>query len=155
MLALKIAVILIMLVGLVMTLLPRLPGTLVILAAAAVYLTASGSGAPPWVVAALIVLAFAAEVGGRLLRYQLTRNQPLSRLFSVNSVVGNIGGVFAANALFGPVAGLLLWELFAGKTLAPRLDTVGRVLLRLAAVAALRFGSGLLMIVLVLVYIMG
>lgn len=154
-LLLKLTVILIMLVGLGLTLLPRLPGTLVILGAAILYLGAAGTAAPPWVVAALAVLAFVAEVGGRLLRLYLTRRYSLSRVFCVNSTVGNIGGILAADALLGPVLGLLAWELFAGKTLAPRWDTVGRVLLRLAAVAMVRFGCGLLMIILVFVYIMG
>lgn len=155
MLLLKIAIILIMLVGLTLTLMPRLPGTLVILGAAVLYLWAAGATAPPWVVAALVVLVFTAEVGGRLLRLYLTRRYSLSRIFCVNSSVGNIGGILAADALLGPVLGLVVWEFFAGKTLAPRWDTVGRVLLRLAAVATVRFGCGLLMIVLVLVYIMG
>jgi uncharacterized protein YqgC (DUF456 family) len=154
-LLLKITVIIIMLVGLALTLMPRLPGTLVILGAAVLYLGAAGAAAPPWVVAALVVLSFAAEVGGRMLRLYLTRRYSLSRVFCVNTSVGNIGGILAADALLGPVLGLVVWEFFAGKTLAPRWDTIARVLLRLAAVAAVRFGCGLLMIVLVLVYIMG
>lgn len=153
-LLLKLTVLLIMLVGLTLTLLPRLPGTLVILGAAVLYLGVTGSDAPPWVVAALAVLSFVAEVGGRMLRLYLTRRYSLSRVFCVNSTAGNIGGILAADALLGPVLGLLVWEFFAGRTLAPRWDTVGKVLLRLAAVATVRFGCGLLMIVLVMVYIM-
>lgn len=153
-LLLKLTVLLIMLVGLAMTLLPRLPGTLVILGAAVLFIGATGTDVPPWVVASLAVLSFAAEVGGRMLRLYLTRRYSLSRVFCVNSMVGNIGGILAADALLGPVLGLLAWELFAGKTLAPRWDTIGKVLLRLAAVATVRFGCGLLMIVLVMVYIM-
>ncbi len=153
-LLLKLTVLLIMLVGLALTLLPRLPGTLVILGAAVLFIGVSGTDAPPWVVASLTVLSFAAEVGGRMLRLYLTRRYSLSRVFCVNSTVGNIGGILAADALLGPVLGLLAWELFAGKTLAPRWDTIGKVLLRLAAVATVRFGCGLLMIVLVMVYIM-
>ena len=68
----------------------------------------------------------------------------------MNSTVGNIGGILAADALLGPVLGLLAWEFFAGRTLAPRWDTVGKVILRLAAVATVRFGCGILMIVLVI-----
>lgn len=153
-LLLKITVILIMLIGLALTLLPRLPGTLVILGAAVLYIGVTGTAAPAWVAAALAVLAFAAEVGGRMLRLYLTRRYSLSRVFCVNSTVGNIGGILAADALLGPVLGLLAWEFFAGKTLAPRWDTVGKVILRLAAVATVRFGCGILMIVLVFVYIM-
>lgn len=156
MLLLKLVVILLMLVGLVFTMFPRLPGTLIILGSAALYMVTAGQAVfPAWVAGALIVISFAAEVGGRMLRLHLTRRFALSRVFCVNSTVGNLGGVLAADALLGPVFGLLIWELFAGKTLAPRWDTVGRVLIRLAAVAAFRFGCGLLMIILVLVYVMG
>ena len=118
------------------------------------YIGVTGTAAPAWVAAALAVLAFAAEVGGRMLRLYLTRRYSLSRVFCVNSTVGNIGGILAADALLGPVLGLLAWEFFAGRTLAPRWDTVGKVILRLAAVATVRFGCGILMIVLVFVYIM-
>lgn len=153
---LKLAVVFIMLVGLVFTLFPRLTGTLVIFAGAALYLVSAGTAAaPPWVLASLVSLSFTAEVGGRLLRHYLTRRYAVTRAFSVNTTLGNIGGIVAADALLGPVLGLLAWELIVGKTLAPRWDTVGQVLVRLFAAAAIRFACGLLMIILVLVYIMG
>ena len=152
---LKLAIIFIMLIGLALTLLPRFFGTLVILAAAAAYMLAAGpADAPSWVGGALILLTIAAEAGGRVLRLYLTRLFPLSGPFCVNGTIGNIGGVLAADALLGPVFGLLVWELIAGKTFAPRWDTVSRVLLRLAAAAAFRFGCGLLMIILVIVFLM-
>jgi Protein of unknown function (DUF456). len=153
-LLLKLSVILILLVGLTLTLMPRLPATLIILGAAILYLALSGATVPPWVLAALILLSFAAEVGGRMLRLYLTRRYSLSRAFCVNGAVGNITGIVAADALLGPVLGLLAWEFFAGRNLSPRIDTIVRIIVRLAAVAAVRFGCGLLMIILVLVYMM-
>lgn len=152
---LKLTVVLIMLVGLCMTLLPRAFGTLIIAGAAVLYAVVAGPAAvPPWLWAILALLAAVAEVGGRLLRVWLTRRYSLSRRFCLGSSLGNAGGILAADALFGPVVGLLVWELVAGKTLAPRWDVVGRVLLRLAAAAVVRLVCGLVMIILVLLYVL-
>lgn len=155
MLLLKLVVLVIMLAGLVFTILPRVPGTLVILAGVLIYGLFTGfESFVPWVVMTLAVLVLTAEVGGRWLRVYLTKRYSLSRLFCASSTIGSIGGIVAADALLGPVVGVLLWELVAGKTLAPRWDTVSKVLLRLVAAAALRFGCGLLMIILAMVYIL-
>ncbi len=152
---LKPVVVLIMFVGLLMTLLPRACGSLIIGGAVILYAVAAGPAVvPSWLWAALAVLAALAEIGGRLLRLALTRRFSLSRRFCLGSSLGNVGGVLAADALLGPVIGFLVWELVAGKTLAPRWDMVGRVLLRLAAAAAVRFTCGLIMIILVLLYVL-
>lgn len=152
---LKLVIVIIMVVGLGLTLLPRAGGTLVICGAVALYALAAGQAiVPSWLWVVLVSLAAVAEIGGRLLRVRLTRRFSLSRLFCLGSTVGNAGGILAADALFGPVLGLLVWELVAGKTLAPRWDTVGRVLLRLAAAAAVRFVCGLVMIILALLYVL-
>jgi uncharacterized protein YqgC (DUF456 family) len=152
---LKFLTLLIMLAGLAMTLAPRLPGALLILAAAACYGAFTGfAGGDMWLWAALTTLATVAEVGGRVLRIVLTGKYDVSREFSVNTTAGNLGGILAADAMLGPVAGLLVWELVAGKTLAPRWDAVLNVLIRLAAVSALRFICALIMIVLVMLYVL-
>lgn len=152
---LKLAVVFIMVAGLFLTLLPRACGTLVILGAVALYALAAGPPAVPvWVWAALAILAATAEAGGRLLRMGLTKRFSLSRRFCLSSTLGNAGGILAADALLGPVVGLLVWELIAGKALAPRWDAVGRVLLRLVAAAAVRFACGLAMIILVLIFVL-
>lgn len=64
-----------------------------------------------------------------------------------------MGGILAADALLGPVLGLIVWELIAGKALQPHGTTMGNMLFRLAAVAMLRFLCGLVMIGLVLMYL--
>lgn len=102
----------------------------------------------------LLCLVVTSELGGRALRIYLTRNYPVSRVFSVNSTVSHIAGMLASDALLGPVLGLLVWELVAGKTLIPRSDSVLAVLYRLAGVALLRFICGVIMIVLINLYIM-
>lgn len=152
---LKLVVVFIMLIGLCLTLMPRGCGTLVIFGAVVVYGFASGQAAMPfWLWMALILLAAVAEIGGRLLRVALTKRFSLSRLFCLGSTMGNAGGILAADAILGPVLGLLVWELVAGKGLAPRWGVVGRVILRLAAAAAVRFACGFVMIILALLYVL-
>jgi uncharacterized protein YqgC (DUF456 family) len=153
-LLLKLVVMVVMLTGLFFTVVPRVPGTLVIVAGAAMYgAFTEFAGFTPPLMLTLGILVVIAELGGRWLRVHLTRYAALSRSFCASSTIGNIGGILAADALFGPVIGFLIWELVVGKTLTPRWDSIRRVLVRLAAVAALRFACGLVMIILVLLYI--
>lgn len=151
---LKITAILIILAGIALTLFPRYPGTLLVLAGAVFYgLFAGFGGFSGELVAALLSLAAVAEIGGRWLRVLLTAKFPFTAAFCSASTAGNIGGIIAADAVIGPVAGLAAWEALAGKTLSPHWSTVSRVLIRLAAVAALRFLCALVMFVLIMIYI--
>lgn len=144
---------LIMLSGLVLTLAPKIPGTLVILLGAALYVGGSPSALPKsTILIVLVLLAAIAELGGRLLRVYLTQRYSVSRVFSVNSTVGNIAGILTADTLFGSVLGMLLWEMLAGRTLRPHWDSIGRVIWRLTAVALLRGLCGVMMIISVLLY---
>ena len=153
-LALKFIVTFIMLAGLISTVSVRLPGTVIILLGAILYGAATGFLTfTLQITGFLLVLTVAAELGGRVLRIYLTRDIPVSRVFSVNSTVTHIAGMLASDALLGPVLGLTVWEIIAGKTLIPRSDHVLRVIFRLAGVAVLRFVCGVVMIVLVNLYI--
>jgi len=144
-----------MLIGLAGTVAPRLPGTILIFSGALLFGLFSGFASfAPWIWLVLILLLAVAEIGGRWLRTLLTRQYSLTRLFSTNSVVANFGGILVADALLGPVLGIIVWELVAGKTLEPRGDTLTRILFRLAAVALLRFGCGLAMVIVVLMYVL-
>ena len=139
----------IMLIGLASTVSPRLPGHILILAGAVLYLSSTGfNNAPAWLIYTLLCIAVTAEGGGRLLRLYLTKSFSLSRSFCVNVTAGNIGGSIAANAILGPLVGLVLWELLVGKTFLPRWSIIGQVLGCLLVVGLLRFFSGLAMIVL-------
>lgn len=145
--------ILIMLVGLILTLLPRYPGTAVIFGGAVFYCIVAVPVIPVRVVELLAGLVLVAEIGGRLARVYLTRSYPLTRQFSVNSSVCNIGGLVAADLFIGPVLGAILWELLLGKVLQPRWDIAGQVLLWLTAIALLRLVCGLTMFALVALYL--
>lgn len=143
-----------MMVGLFCTLIPRLPGTLIILSGSLLYGMAFGwKNYHSSIVFSLVLLVLLAEVGGRLLRIYLTQSATVSRAFSTDTTIGNAAGLIASDALFGTVFGTLLWEMVAGKTLLPRVNTVVKVLSRLMAAAALRFVCGLLMIFIVMIYI--
>ncbi|EAX46767.1 hypothetical protein TcarDRAFT_0432 [Thermosinus carboxydivorans Nor1] len=145
---------LLMLSGLVGTLSPKIPGTVIIFVVTVLYGAATEfSTFRPWLTLLLCLLMLTAEVGGRWLRVYLTRQDRLSRVFCTNAAVGNIAGIVAADAIFGPIFGIFLWELVAGKTFMPRWNTVAKVLVRLVAAAALRFICAILMIILIFVYI--
>ncbi|MDR3562734.1 MAG: DUF456 family protein [Negativicutes bacterium] len=149
----KILAALIMMAGLFGTLVPRIPGTVLIFCGALFYGAVSGFYAvAPWIWTLLLVLLAVAELGGRWLRVVLTRRFSMTRLFATNSTIANLGGILAADALLGPALGLIAWELIAGKALEPRGNTVAKILLRLAAVAILRFGCGVAMVVVVIKY---
>lgn len=143
-----------MLIGLICTLFPRFPGTVIIFSGAIVYgfLTEFVSF-ELWMLISLVIIMVFAEVGGRWLRFYLTRRYSLSPLTSTNSAVGNIAGVVASDALLGPLLGMALWQLIAGKTLLPRADTAFQVLSQLAIVATMRFLCGIMMILIIFVYI--
>ena len=144
----------VMLAGLLFTFVSKVPGTAVIMAGALLYgLFAGFYNIHEWVWVVLVFLVATAEIGGRLLRIVLTRRFSVSRRLSTDSTVANIGGIIVADALLGPVLGLIVWELIAGKTLQPRWDTILKILTRLAAVAVLRFACGLAMIVIIIVYV--
>ncbi|WP_425061199.1 DUF456 family protein [Sporomusa carbonis] len=143
-----------MLIGLLCTASKRFPGTLIILFGATLYGVITGFVTfTPVIAIILTVLAVVAEVGGRVLRIYLTQRYSVSRMFSVNSTVSHFAGMLASDVLLGPILGLVVWELIAGKTLIPRTDTISQILFRLAGVAMLRFVCGLTMIVLIIIYI--
>ncbi|MPN60696.1 hypothetical protein SDC9_208427 [bioreactor metagenome] len=144
-----------MFIGLFFTLSPRLPGTLIIVGAAFFYSALTGFSAySSWLIISLLFLTLLAEIGGRVARTYLTKGFKVPILFSTDTTAGNLAGIVASDALFGPLLGTVIWELIVGKTLLPRLDTVFRVLSRLALVALIRFGCGLIMVVLISKYIL-
>lgn len=145
---------LIMLTGLFCTLTQKVPGTCLILLGAVLYVAFTGYvNVTPWLVTLLVFISIIAEIGGRALRIYLTRKYSVSRIFSVNCTATHFAGMLATNALLGPMLGLVVWELFAGKTLIPHGDAVKNVLLRLAGVALLRFACGITMIVIIQKYL--
>jgi uncharacterized protein YqgC (DUF456 family) len=155
MLILKISILVIMLIGLVCTLAPALCGTLIILAAAGIYVSIIGfSVFPLGIMLALCVLVVIAEIGGRCLRIYLTHNSEDTREYSVNTTVCNIAGIIVADAFLGALVGITIWELVVGKALLPRFDDISKVLNSLMLVAVLRFLCGIVMFILICKYIL-
>lgn len=145
----------IMFIGLYLTISPKIPGTVIIIGVAFSYSVFAGVlSVNKWLMISLVLLSLLAEVGGRLARIYLTKDYNLSREFSTDATAGNLAGVIATDALFGPMLGTFIWELIVGKTFLPRWDTITSVLMRLAIVALVRFGCGLTMIILISKYIL-
>lgn len=155
MLILNFMIILIMFIGLMCTLAPRLYGTVIILVAACTYAVISGvSVFPLWVAGSLLMLTLVAEVGANGLRVFLTRHSEVSRVYSIDTTVCNLAGIVVADALLGSLIGTIIWELLVGKTLVPRWDSISKVLVKLIVTAVLRLICGLIMIIIVVKYMM-
>ena len=104
---------------------PRLPGIVTVAAGAAMYRLSqydTSSGAFFWPV--LIFAAAAGEVAARMVRRKLYRRLPLSLGFAADATAGGLSGAFVGSVVFGPVAGLVLWQVLAGKNLLPRWDSI-------------------------------
>lgn len=150
----KLIVAIIMLIGVVGTVIPRVPGTLIIFCGSLLYGVSTGFATfQPWLIVFLFCLTLTAEIGGRWLRTYSTKRYQLSRLFCVNASAGNIAGIIAADALLGPVLGIIIWEVIVGKAFIPRWNTIGRVIYLLAVAAMLRFICAVIMVVFITVYI--
>ena len=120
MLIINFIIILIMFIGLMCTLAPRLYGTVIILVAAGIYAVIIGvSIFPLWVAVSLLMLTLVAEVGANGLRFFLTRHSEVSRIYSINTTVCNLAGIVVADALLGSLIGMTIWEMVVGKTLFP------------------------------------
>jgi uncharacterized protein YqgC (DUF456 family) len=153
MLILKISILIILFIGQVCTLAPALYGTLIILVAAGIYASIIGfSIFPLGGILSLFLLVIIAEVGGRWLRIYLTQDAKVSREYSVNTTVCNVAGIIVADAFLGALVGITIWELVVGKALLPRFENVGKVLVSLTLVAALRFLCGIIMIIIIYKY---
>ncbi|CUH94116.1 putative membrane protein [Propionispora sp. 2/2-37] len=148
---LEILIILWMLIGLGCTLLPQVPGTLLIFTAMGAYILLNKPVIPDafmWFMAGLVVIV---EIGTRLYRGSLNSRCPLK--LAVDTIVGNIAALVASNALVGMAAGTFFWQAMIGKTIMPRLDTYFQVWVNLLLVAFLRFLCGGLMIILAIKYL--
>lgn len=150
---LKLLIALIMLVGLLGTFIPRIPGTLIIAVGAILYSLLSGAIFSKPLAVSLFILVITAELGGRLLRYYLTRKDKISLLYSANSTVGNFAGLIVAGALFGSIIGMIIWELLSGKTWTSKGKEIIVVLAKAMAAAIFRFMCGFVMIILILSYL--
>jgi hypothetical protein len=153
MLIIKISIMLIMLIGQLCTLAPNFYGTVIILTAAGIYAFILGFNLPLWVILALLSLVAVAEVGARGLRFYLTKDYKVSRMYSVNTTVCNLTGVVVADALLGSLLGVVIWELVVGKALVPHIESISEVLVRLMILATLRFMCGIIMIIIICNYI--
>jgi uncharacterized protein YqgC (DUF456 family) len=127
---------------------PKIPGTLIIFLTLVTYSYLDHFDNLSWQgLLFLSLLVIIAEVLCPVLRNYLTKNYPLSRLFTVDSLVGNVGGMVTSSLLVGPVFGQTLWQVIAGKSWMIKWRWLSRIITRLFLVAVIRFCIGLTMIV--------
>lgn len=155
MLLLNFMIIFLLFVGLLCTLAPRLHGTLIIGIVASIDAMIMGVNVfQSWVGLSLFVLLFMGEFGAGGLRIFITRHSDVTRIYSIDTTVCNLAGIVVADALLGSLVGMLIWEGLVGKNLFPRLDSIGKVLVRLIVIAALRLLCGGIMIIIIVKCIM-
>lgn len=155
MLIIDFLIIMMMTIGLICTLAPRLCGTVIILVAAIIYAMITGiNHVPLWVIPILLLLSFIAECFARGLRVFLTKDYKVSRIYSVNTTLCNLAGITVAQVGLGPFLGIIVWEVLIGKAFLPRMRDISKVLVRLFLVAVLRYICGLAMIMIIIQYMM-
>lgn len=155
MLIVNFVMIFIMLVGMVCTLAPKLHGAVIILFAAVIYAAMMNvSAVYSWIGIVLLLLTIVSEIGVKGLRIFWTKHYLISRRYSVNTSICNLAGLIAASALLGNFLGMVVWQIIVGKTLAARLNMIGKILIRLILLAGIRLFCSLLMIIIVMKYIM-
>ena len=112
-----------MLAGLVGTVMPLLPGTTIILAAAVMHHFALGADRSVgwWTIAGLVVLTVVSYVLDFVSGAMGAKKFGASRWGAVGGIVGAIVGIFFGlpGIFIGPLAGVLLGELLGGKGLLP------------------------------------
>lgn len=144
-----------MFIGLLCTLAPRLHGTIMILSAGIGYIIIIGiAKIQPWIFVSLLLLALFAELGVRWLRIYITKGLKVSKTYSIDSTICNLAGIIVISTLLRSIIGMTIWQAIVGKSILPRLDSIGKVLIRLFFTALLRFVCGLIMIIIILKYVM-
>lgn len=112
-----------MLIGLVGTVLPLLPGTTIILAAAVVHRLALGEAQSVgwWTIGGLVVLTILSYVVDFVSGAIGAKKFGASRWGAIGGIVGAIVGIFFGlpGIFVGPLVGVLVGELLGGKGLLP------------------------------------
>lgn len=116
----KAILILWMMAGVICTLAPNLPGTAMIALGIAGYYMATEVFLPSFFWPVVLTVVLIAELGGRLVRGYLMKQQALH--FVIDTAVGNFAGVLMTSAFIGTLPGILVWQTLIGKTLMPSRD---------------------------------
>ena len=143
-------VIVVMAIGLIGTVVPVLPGTTIILAAAVVHRVMLGpeKGMPWWGIAGLVVLRLISYAIDFASSYFGAKYFGASRWGVVGAVIGGIVGIFTGfvTLLVLPIAGAIIGELIAGKELVRAGKAGWGTLLGMVAGMVGKLGLGLVMV---------
>lgn len=144
--------ILLMMLGLAVILIPKFHGAFIILAGCVLYNAGTGfSEFSLRLLGIIAVIAALIEFCKVITTYYLRRRFKTGPRLSTDTLAGNIAGIIVTDALFG-LLGTVAFETIISKTVMPRLNTMGKVIVRLAIGALFRLVLGTVMIILVLIY---
>jgi len=139
-----------MLVGLAGTVLPLLPGTVIILAAAGMHRLALGpeQSVSWWTLLALTVLMLLAQAVDLLSGSAGAKYFGATRWGAIGGILGGIAGLFfgVIGIFVGPVVGVFLGELLGGKGLLPAGQSTWGTLLGTVAGMIAKLGIAAVMI---------
>lgn len=144
----KVVALLTAVIGLAGTFVHKVPGTLLILAAAIGYSVTSGTVLSSlfWF-GVLFLLMVLAEFGGKLVRRRLLPQADIDKAFGLDVAAGSFASLILTDVLAGPVLGLLIWELLIGKSLMPLIKRSSTLVVGLFAAAMFRFTMAFMMLV--------
>src|SRR3954451_4212080 len=115
------AALVVMAIGLIGTVVPVVPGTTIILAAAFVHriMTGPENGVGWWAIAALVVLALLSYALDFLASYVGAKYFGATKWGVIGAVIGGIAGIFTGfvTLLVLPIVGAIIGELLSGKRL--------------------------------------
>lgn len=137
----------IILTGLACTLIPRLPGNLMLGAGLCLYgASIRQSFFFETVFFLLLLLISMAEIGSRLLKKILLKEYQEQSDIGITMIIGNIGGMIASEFAFG-FAGQILWQFVAGKSIFAQWKLLSQIAWKAFYVALWRLGCGIAMVV--------
>ncbi len=143
--------IILMLAGLAGTILPFLPGTTIILAAAIVhhFTVPAGKTIGWWTITALAVLTLLSYVVDLVSGTMGAKWYGATKWGAIGGIIGTIVGLFFGiiGVFVGPLIGVMVGELVGGKELLPAGKSTWGTLLGTTAGIILRFGIAAVMIV--------
>jgi len=154
MVIIKFIILLLMFIGLLCTLAPRLHGTVIILLAGLLYIVYLAVQELQFWMIGVFTLTVIAELGSIGLRRLLTRKKKISRMYSIDTSVCNLAGIIVMDAFLGSFLGTTIWGLLVSKNLLPDVDDMRQIVTRLLFIAMLRSTCGTIMIGLIIAYTM-
>ena len=151
----KFCILVVINIGILCTISPRLYGTIIIFFAATIYAIINH---PTFVFSpvfwVLLFLAVFAETVSKLLPLVMKRYFKISPEYSIDTTICNLAGVIMTSTVLGTILGGTLWELVIGKSALHSSDSISAALKTVSLVALLRTICGIIMVILIICYVL-